>query len=391
MQTGQQVFPHKYLKRVLKRGKWVYVYRDDNKPADLAQFEQHMVVIAHQKPTPILVDRSNSIIAFGPPQTIGKQLFRNTNPAKQRFGIAKNLDGSGAVYFYPESMLATIKAKQSAKYIRAQRAIELVDITAERLLREPYPEDQQYGMALWLNNHTRLRIGAHESAASVDAVERRGIINQARVEGWSDKAKETALQSSRKQTFGLLTSRVGHISIDPMKRTASWHFRGKGGKMITDEMVHVNLPPLQYAVLSNLLHNKPPDTKVFPDVIYKVILNYYHRFGITPHAVRGAYANSEIKKIVAAFIAEKPTESPSMSMTRLRKEIKEKVSDRLGHSVDMTLKAYVSDTTRKAVQEAAETIQPSMQESFQIPETPYGVSLAQVFVWMEVGPGNEVV
>ena len=391
MLLDQQRYPHKYLKRVRRNNKWIYVYHEDNKPANLSELRQYQLVIAHQNPTPIMVDPKDSSIVYGPPQAMGKRMFLNTNPNKQYHSIARNPDGSGAVYFYPESSIQSIKAKKAAKFLCAQRSIGLLDKVAEVLMRQVDPVSRQYGLAIWLNNNTKLRIGAHEDAASVDATERRAIVNQARVEHWSDAAKEAALESSRQQTFGLLTSRVGHIKLDHSDQTASWNFRGKGGKMITADMVHVKMPPTAFNALASLIYNKDPDTKVFPDVVYKRVWREYKKYGITPHAARGAFADQRLRDITEAFIKERPNESPDVAMRRLRQEIKEKISDPLGHSVDITMKAYVSETSRRGFEEAVKT-SGQLQESFQIPETPnFGEALAQVMIWLEVGPGNEVI
>jgi len=94
--------------------------------------------------------------------------------------------------------------------------------------------------------------------------------------------------------------------------------------MITEDMVSVKLPPLQYSVLSALLHNKKEDDKVFPNVVYKNIWQYYKRYGVGPHIARGAFADQQVREIVKAHMAEKPNESPEASLARLKKDIKEK-------------------------------------------------------------------
>lgn len=394
MQSGQQVFPHKYVKREKRGDKWFYVYADDPKKTKIDPttegLVEYKVVIAHQKPTPILINNQNSHIVFGPPQCLGRVLMVNKNPNKNYFGRAIDPDTNSAVYLYPEEFVQEIKAKKAAKFLKADQGLKLIDNTAEHMMRSQNPRHQKYGLVMWLNNHTGLRIGAHEEAASVDAGERRKIINQARAEGWSETAKRAALEAARKPTFGLLTTQAGHVDLDPQTHIARWSFRSKGGKMITGDNVAVKLPELQYFTLDRILSGKPPDAKLFDDVQYKHIWRYYSQYGLTPHIARGAYAESMMKTLKANF-KRNDHESAQVAFSRFKKEVQTKISDKLGHTSDMTLKAYVSDNTRaaldaifksevhdKAFTEAASTTDPT-------------TAIANTLLWLEIGPGNAVI
>jgi hypothetical protein len=345
------------------------------------------VVIAHQKPTPMLYN-ADSLVVFGPPQTMGKKLFVNTNPAKKYFGTCKSPDGSGsAVYLYPESSLQDAHAKKAAKYLKAVRSLKLIDQTSESLMRSPNQGDQQYGLAMWLNNNSKLRIGAHADAASVDVIDRKRILNQARAENWSDTAKYAALDELKKPTFGLLTSQAGHIKLDPQKKTAQWFFRGKGGKLITGDNVTVALPDLQYHTLSRLMHMKALEDRVFPDVKYKEVWKYFKTYGITPHVARGAFADQEVNELIMQFKPH-PGASAQTAFAEFKKAVREKVSDKLAHSADMTLKSYVTDTTSRAIDEAFNRTREYIYEAAVVDNSE---ALAEVITWMEVGPGNVVV
>ena len=390
MLQGQQVFPHKYVRRVKHGDRWDYVYAEAPKKPIKPQDEglkEYKVVIAHQRPTPILVDSASHIV-FGPPQTMGRRLFINTNPKKNYFGLAKHADGTGTpVYLYPESFLTDIKSKKAFKFLHASQALKLIDTTAENFMRSQNHVHQQYGLAIWLNNHSGLRIGAHEDAASVDAVERRRIINQARAEKWSDAAKEAALEAAREPTFGLLTTQVGHIKLDPQTHIAQWSFRSKGGKMLTGANVSVALPELQYNTLSKLISLKRIDEKVFPSVVYKHIWEHYKKYGITPHAARGALAEEMMSTLRKSF-QKTPDESPERAYTRFKKAVKENISDKLGHTADMTLRAYISDETATGLNEAFQRSHPHLQEAGTVDGAE---ALANTILWLEVGPGNVVV
>ena len=81
-------------------------------------------------------------------------------------------------------------------------------------------------------------------------------------------------------------------------------------------------------------------------------------------------------------------ESPERAFTRFKKEVQTKISDKLGHTADMTLRAYISDTTREGLNEAFARSQPNATESDVDDKSR---ALAETILWLEVGPGNVVV
>lgn len=385
---GEQRTPHKYVKRLKHGGKFVYVYASDTqKKLDdvLKGTAEHRVVIAHGRPLPIFVDAAGVIVS-GPPQTVGKRLFVSTNPSKSYFGVAR--DEYSSVYLYPESQLKKAISKKSSKIVKARNALDIIDTHANRLMQEPHNDVKQLGMIMWLNNNTRLRIGAHENAASVDPSERQKILSKARVEGWSENDKRIALEQARTPTFGLMTLRAGHVRLDPAKKTVSFVFRGKGGKMVTDDTVSVSMDQTQYSTMDSLLTGKAPDDKVFPDIEYKKVWRIYKKFGVTPHVSRSHFADSMVSAILQDF-STRPDEGAREAMKRLRDEIKTKVSDRLGHTQSMTMRAYVSEKTSNAYN-AISSAERNLQESDIASMADYG-DLAEVITWLEIGPGNVVV
>lgn len=387
---GQQRFPHRYVKRIKHHGRFVYTYASDTqKSLDdvIKDTQEHRVVIAHGRPLLIFVDKEGAIV-HGPPQTVGKYLFVNTNPKKSYFGIAKDADGT-SVYLYPAESLDQAITKKASKVAKARTALDAIDAHAERLMMEPDNDVQQLGAIMWFNNNTRLRIGAHEDAASVDPSERQNILKRARLENWSEKEKHIALDQARQPTFGLMTLRAGHVRPNPQTNTISFIFRGKGGKMVTDQTVSVAVKPLQMRTMMSLLSGKAPDEKVFPNVEYKKVWRFYKKFGVTPHISRSYFADSMVSEILSDF-ARRPSEGSREALRRLRNEIKTSVSDRLGHTMNMTMKSYVTQKTQNAYN-ALNEMETNLQESESRLNPDDYADLAEVITWIEVGPGNVVV
>lgn len=388
---GQQRFPHKYVKRMKHDGRWVYVYATDkqkNLSDVIKDTKEHRVVIAHGKPLSVFVDDEGSIV-HGPPQTVGKHLFVNTNPKKSYFAIARDTSTGTSVYMYTEDQLDSAIAKKAAKVAKARVALDAIDKHAERLMAEPEHEMKQLGLIMWLNNNSRLRIGAHEDAASVDPSERQKILNKARVENWSEKEKQEALNQARQQTFGLMTLRAGHIRLNPQNNSVSFVFRGKGGKMVTDQTVTVPLKQPQMQALNTLMSGRFLEDKVFPDVEYKKVWRIYKKFGVTPHISRSYFADSMVSEILKDF-ERRPSEGSREALRRLRDEIKTSVSDRLGHTMGMTMKAYVTKKTQNAYQ-ALSDMDNKLKESDSVIDPNMYADLAEVITWTEIGPGNVVV
>lgn len=388
---GQQRFPHKYVKRIKHDGKWVYTYATDmQKTVDdvVTNTQKHRVVIAHGKPIPVFVD-GDGYIVFGPPQTVGKQFMVNTNPKKSYLAIARGDTVKGDVYMYPEDSLKRALSKKARKVVNFRNALDTIDNHAERLMMEPDPDVKQLGLIMWLNNNSKLRIGAHDDAGSVDPSERQNILKKARMEGWSEQVKSAALSQARRPTFGLMTLRVGHVRLNPSSSSVSFVFRGKGGKMVTDQTISVPLKPLQLQTMDKLLDGKDVDEKIFPDVEYKKVWRFYKKFGVTPHTSRSHFADSMVSAIIKDF-DRRPDEGARESVRRLRNEIKENVSDKLGHTMDMTMKSYVTQKTQNAYQ-ALSDMDNNLKESDTSFDPNKYADLAEVITWLEVGPGNAVV
>ena len=157
--------------------------------------------------------------------------------------------------------------------------------------------------------------------------------------------------------------------------------------MITGNNVSVKLPDLQYFTLSKLTAMRDMDAKVFPDVIYKHLWSHYGTYGITPHAARGALAEEMMGALRKSF-QRNPEESADVAYTRFKRAVKENISDKLGHTADMTLRAYVSDETRKGLDEAFQRTRPGMYEAAAEDNLD---ALAHTILWLEIGPGNAVV
>lgn len=385
--VSDQRFPHKYIQRVRKDGKWVYVYSQSTKSFKKATADttEHKVVIAQGKPTSILID-SGSMIVYGPPTVIGKRLFKNNNPNKNYWGIARAEGGGTDVYFYTEDHLKKAITKKAAKLLNFDRARKLIDAQAEIMMTSTDPKKRQYGLAMWMNNNSALRIGAHEEAASVDPKERAKIINQARIEGWTEKDKMSALQASRKQTFGLLTLRVGHVELNGDKRQVHFHFLGKGAKQVDTSEHVVALTPQAFETLKLAVYNKRPEEKVFPDVNYKWVWRFYKKLGVSPHAVRGAYADTMVRQMISDYKV-KDAESGRAALSRFHAEMQQKISDRLGHTRQMTEKSYLTQTTQNALQEFKSQLGSAAIESAGDDKLD---DLALCLVWQEVGAGNEI-
>ena len=395
MEQGSVRFPHKYIRRVRKDGRWVYVYADDSSDSFAkltADTQEHKIVIAQGNPTSILVNK-DSLIVYGPYQVLGRNLFINKNPDKSYWGVARNLSFNvPPVYLYTEGHLKQARSKKCAKLLKADRAMDLLDQDAHNFMDSFLPIDRQYGLAIWLNNNTKIRIGAHESAASVNAKERQQIINQAKQEGWSDKDKLSAMEGAKRQTFGLLTLRVGHVSLDPKNRVASFNFSGKGGKMVTGDNVSVKLPNTPFFVLQEMLRGRSPTDKLLPDVVYKKVWRLYKQYGVTPHIVRSNFADHKVREIIDSF-KRSEAESHTVALQRLNRIIESNVSSKLGHSRQMTERSYISPTTQNALAEIRRRLAQSREIQMESAASyeDHTRCLLESILWLEIGAPNIVV
>lgn len=386
MQVGNQRFPHKYVKRIARNGKFVYVYPS----GDTAKINTIKIIIAQGKPTQLQYDSVHKEIITGPPNLIGRQLLFNK---KAKGYIAKAIDPTGAapaVYCYPSSHLKTVLSKKAAKQVRATRGINCLNKIADKMLRSSDPLTRDYGLAIWLNNHSEMRIGAHESA-SVNPKERAKIINLARKEGWSNATKQAALAQAKQNTFGLLTLRLGHVTLDS-DGTATFSFMGKGGKR--NKYVVPLTPPVQIILHRKLFMEDPrPDKRLFDKRIsYKRIWKEYKKYGVTPHIVRGAFADAMVNELINNFKV-KPYDSAKTAMKRFNSLIQDKVSNRLNHTRSITEKNYLSPMTQKALSELRYSInnRSSLTESIRTKDIKNLDMLGEVILWLELGVGNTII
>ena len=382
MLKGQQVFPHKYVTRELKNGKWVYnTHHGDN---------AHKVVIAQGKVMTIISD-PQGVITNGPANIVGRNLFLNTNPKKSYYGIARDLRNPGvpAQYLYPEESLQMAISKKAAKFVKSERALDLLDKEAEQWIKSYDKTKQDLGLIMWLNNNTQMRIGAHEDAASVDPKERAKIIGQAKKERWPEKMKLQALAQARHGTHGLMTLQNGHMRLEDGK--AIFNFMGKGGK----ENVYVS-PPLPMPVFNLLLQKKGgrDDEKLFNDVSYKTVWRTYKKYGVTPHITRGAYANNVVRQLMSDFKVS-DGETGKQAVKRFNALLENEISKHLNHSRSMTEKSYLSQTARQAVNDFRNAL---VQKSMYADQTesaqenpPITKALGEACLWFELGAGNTVI
>jgi hypothetical protein len=391
---GAQRFPHKYVKREWRNGKWVYFYAAPNVGLSQATrgAESHSVVIAHGKPTQIMVDPTTSDIVFGPPNIVGKRLFVNTRSKGSYFGVAKDPEGvSPPTYLYPEGATKTLAQKKAAKFVKASRALTLLNKHAETLMNSRDPVAQDYGLAIWLNNNTQMRIGAHDDASSVDPKERAKIINVARKENWGAQTKQTALEMARKQTYGLLSMRVGHMSFahggSPI---VTFRFTGKGGK----ENVYVSeVTPRVHQLLfqKKYLGGGSPESRVFGEKVnYKKLWRTYKSYGITPHVSRGAYAEHLVRQLMEDFRVF-DGESASAAVRRFNSQLTENVSNHLNHSRSMTEKSYLTASTRQAVNDFREALRSKVGQFRESTSKEPSDALGEAILWGCFGVGNTVI
>lgn len=395
MLKGQQVFPHKYVKRELRDGRWAYFYGSEGETYSQAtkNAAPHMIVIAHGKPTQILVHPQDGTIISGPPNIVGKSLFLNNNPRKSYFGIARDPLNQGVppVYLYPESSLRRSVAQKAAKFVKSERALDILDKEAETLMSSGDPAKRDMGLVIWLNNNTQMRIGAHEDAKSVNPVERSKIIMRAKQENWPEDLKRQALEDARKETHGLLTLRNGHMRLEGGK--AIFSFLGKGGK----ENIYVspNLPP---PVMKQLMQKKygeqGDDAKLFNNVSYKTVWRTYKKYGVTPHIARGAYANNVVKQLIRDFKVF-DGESGKAAVRRFNGLLESEISKRLNHTRSMTERSYLSETARQAVNDFRNAlVQKNMyaQSTESVQENPpITKALGEACLWFDLGAGNTVI
>lgn len=395
MEKGSQVNPHKYITRHRgKDGKWLYVYDPTHRGLEeiLANSKEVRVVIAHGSPTPLRMNAKSEIVV-GPPNLVGRVLMANKNKDKAYFGRALDTTNTlPPVYLYPESHAKRVVTKKAAKFVKLDRGLIALNRKAELMMQSSDPDIQDYGLAIWLNNNTHMRVGAHSAAESIDPLERASILKQARENNWSEDLKQRALQKARKPTFGLLTLRNGHMQLEGgVKTAASFRFRGKGGK---ENVYSVDLPPTAYLILHRKKYggnNYDPNRPLFPNVAYKKLWRLYGDYGITPHMARGQYADSLVREIMRDFKV-RDNESLRAAEKRFMAEIQSAVSDHLNHSRAVTLRHYVSPTTQRALKAFTTQLKSklgSMRESDYYPD---GLAeLAEVLLWREFGVGNTVI
>jgi hypothetical protein len=354
-----QRFPHKYVRRERKDGKWVYFYARPR--VGLAQAirgaKEHKVVIAHGAPTQIMVDNDGDIV-YGPPNIVGKKMFVNVKGKASYLGIAKDPNGrEPPTYLYPESATKTLAEKKAAKFVKASRALTLLNRHAETMMESRNEVDKDYGLIIWLNNNTQMRIGANADAASVDPKERSKILTKAKAENWGPNAKMMALEQARKPTFGLLSLRNGHINFEPGGGpTVTFRFLGKGGK----ENVYVSkVPPKVHQLLfaKKYMRGGGPSQQLFsPQVNYKRVWRTYKSYGITPHTSRGAFAEHLVRQLMTDFKVI-DGESASAAVRRFNSQLSTRVAEHLNHTRSMTERSYLSEVTRQAVKDFRAALQ----------------------------------
>lgn len=396
MKKGQQVFPHRYQKRENVDGKWVYAYGKDKIALTALQKQTtpHLLVQAQGNASQYLVDKQG-IIAYGPPNTINKRFFVNINPKKAYSAIVRDPNDATIepVYLYPESYLQQLASKKAAKFVKAVSAFDLLNRDAERMMASSDKLQQDYGLIIWLNNNTQMRIGAHEDAASVDPKERGAILTLARKENWGEKTKQIALEQARKPTFGLLSLRAGHVNFGGIgDDTVTFRFIGKGGK---ENIVSKRLPPQVHALLfrRKYVNAKNSEDKIFHDNInYKKVWRMYKAYGTNPHVSRGIYAEAMVKQVMKDFKV-KDFESGDMAVRRFNNKVQEVISDKLNHTRKMTERSYLTEPARKAMREFRSALlgHSPMKESDELKYPEITRALGDVVLWLELGAGNNVI
>ncbi len=393
---GSQRFPHKYIKRERRDGKWVYYYAEPE--IGLAQAirgaKSHQIVIAHGKPTQIMVDPETDDIVFGPPNIVGKRFFVNTKGRASYTAVAKDPMGKDPpTYLYDPKVLQNAAEKKAAKFVKASRALTLLNRHAEVMMDSQDTTTRDYGLAIWLNNNTQMRIGASNDAASVDPKERTKIINAAKTENWGPEAKRAALEQARKPTFGLLSLRNGHVQLESGGGlNVTFRFLGKGGK----ENVYISrvTPKVHQMLFSKkYMEGKGPDSPVFSSQVnYKKIWRTYKKYGITPHTSRGAYAEHLVRQLMEDFKVY-DGESATVAVRRFNTDLSSRVSDHLNHSRSMTERSYLTATTRQAVNDFRASLQAkvgSFRESASM-TTNITDALGEAVLWRVLGVGNTVI
>ncbi len=386
MQIGNQRFPHKYIRRVKRGGKFIYIYPNGEE----ASLRKETIVIAHGKPTPLLVDPRSGYIVTGPPNLLGRELKISN---KKSGYYAKAVDPTGSApdtYCYPEDHIKTVTAKKAAKFLRVSRSLNCLNKSAESMMGSPNPITRDYGLAIWLNNNSQMRVGAHADAASVDPIERRKIITLARKEGWSSAAKQAAFKQARQNTYGLLTLRKGHVTLNQGgKSSATFRFLGKGGK---DNTYTVLLnDKVRQALFNKLYVNNPDPSERFfnKKVNYKRIWREYKKYKITPHISRGAYADTMVNRLMSEFRITS-ADTGKAAFNRFNAEITKQVSDKLNHSRSITEKSYLSPMTQQALKDFRDVIRlkTSLRESLAPLNGDISEALGEVLLWRELGVGN---
>jgi len=391
MQIGHDRFPHKYIQKVKRDGKTAYIYAAHNEDfnATVKNAAKHMVVMNHGKPTQIVVAEDGTIIS-GPPVTLGRTLCINTDKAVQRFGTAKDPSGElPDIYFYPEDYLKTVRARKAAKFVKAVRALKALDIESDKLMQSRDPVKSDYGLAVYLNNNTQMRIGAHGDASSIDPKVRQNIIARARSENWDAHRKNVEMQAAQQGTFGLLSLRLGHVSVEPDGKHVSFRFMGKGGKenFYTAEVS----PQVWFTLLSKKRHPRaePGDRLFHPEVNYKKVWRMYKKYDSTPHISRGAYAERMVKQLMEDHgVVDAPTANAAVK--KFDAELK-KISTHLNHTQAVMQRSYLAPNTKKALDEYREALRARYGH---LAESNYGgitENLGEAILWLDLGLGNTVI
>jgi hypothetical protein len=390
-QYGAQIDPHRYVQRFRRPdGKWAYVYAPgaSTYQSAIKGTEQVKVVVAQGAPTSLRID-PHSYVVEGPPNLVGRQLFRNKNPRKAYYAIARDTSGKlPPAYLYPENYVKSVTAKKAAKFVKASRAIVGLNRRAELMMESDDRVKQDYGLAVWLNNNTQMRIGAHETASSVAPSERGRILKMARDRGWSPLLKQQLLDDARKQTYGLLTLKAGHLSLH--SNTATFRFLGKGGK---ENVYSIEVPHNVYKLLvrKKFGEDRSPEAPLFhPRVNYKHIWRTYKAYGITPHASRGHYADALVKELMKDYRVV-DGESGKVALRRFNDEMQARVSDHLNHSRSVTEKSYLAPTTRSALDDFRHGLEAHVGVLNESYASEISDALGEVVLWRELGVGNTVI
>lgn len=393
--TAKQRYPHKYKQRLWKDGRWIYIYAEEGKRfSDVKKMAvPHVVVLTEGQPTTFLVDKNTSHIVSGPKNLVGRLYFVNTNSKKRYCGIARDPAGElDPVYAYPVSHLRERLSKKAAKYLKMQRAYRSLTAESNRLMASFDPSDQDVGLVIYLNNSTRMRIGAHDTAASVTPLARAAILRRAREENWSDSVLAARLEAERQPTFGLLSLQKHHLTVHPEKNMVTFTFMGKGGKVNSfSESISARAHFLLAA--RKMDSQRGMADKLFQHVTYKKILGRYKKYGTTPHAVRGAHADVLVKDLIERYADKIPYISGTGAQIwkRFQQEVQMSISDNLQHTSAATLKSYIAPTTLAALQEFKQALtKRRLMESTGGGEGENVENLAEVCLWFELGVGNTV-